>query len=250
MTKIDKKLTADDVQVVENVLDDGRASGFSRRAFLGTAAATAAGAAAVAFPGFARAQSTGSAQEIGTAAVTAEALAVTYLTGVIQNVGSEFPRKVQNILKAANAAEQAHYEFLQGAGFKPLTTRFWVPDVAFDPAAIPAVIEYFECAFVNAYLIATTAFANTGRDADLARYTVEIGAVEAEHLALARSLQNELPNDRAFQAYNVDSISEIVAQIGAAGVGLGEEGAAPGQFYEYRQPPGSAVVELESTEVA
>jgi hypothetical protein len=244
MDRTRSNLTADDAQRVANALDRHGVDGMPRRAFLGAAAASVAGAAALSFPGLANAQ--GSAADIGAAAVTAEALAVTYLTGVIAKTGSQWPKQVQNVLKAANAAEQAHYEALRSLGFKPLTTRFWVPDLAFEAAAIPPVIEYLESAFVNAYLIATTAFAKAGQ-ADHARYAVEIGAVEAEHLALIRSVEKKLPDDRAFQAYNVASIDAIVRQITATGVGLGKRGAGPGRFYEYRKPPASAVTGISHT---
>lgn len=239
-----QKLAPDDVQVLENVLDDSGAGHLSRRALLGLAAG---GAAAVAFPGMARAVTTADTpMTVGTTAVTAEALAVTYLTNLIQKTGAKFPTKVQNVLKAANAAEEAHFGALKSLGFKPLTTKFWIPDVAFSAQAAPTVIEYFEQGFVNAYLIGTTVFANKAQ-AKYARYTVEIGAVEAEHLALARSVQGKLPDDRAFQAYDVQSIDQIVQAIVATGVGIGKQGAQPGAFYTYASPPSSAVVALEGT---
>lgn len=179
--------------------------------------------------------------EIGTAAVTAEALAVTYLSNLIQNGGHAFPAPVQNVLKAANHAEQDHYEALHGLGFKPLTTKFWIPNVAFNPKNAAPIIEYLESVFVNAYLIGTTAFAGAGK-ADFARYTVEIGAVEAEHRTLARALQGKLGDNLAFTSYTVKTIPEIVSAIEKLGIGFGKESHVPGRFFTYHGPlPGTTV---------
>jgi hypothetical protein len=239
MSPVEHAMTADDVQVLENVLDDSRVPRLTRRTLLATAGAAAATAAVpgVAFGrGFAH---TDAISDLGTAAVTAEALAVTYLSTIIVNVGGKFPADVGMVLKAANTAEQDHYEFLSGAGFKPLTTKFWIPDAAFVPQNIAPLIEYFEQIFVNAYLVGTTLFAGAGK-ADLARYTVEIGAVEAEHRTLARALQKKLPDNLGFTSYTLKTVAEHVAAIEAAGVGFGKPGAKPGRFYMYSGPlPGT-----------
>lgn len=183
---------------------------------------------------------------IGTTAVTAEALAVTYLSNLITKVGSQFDAATQNVLKAANASEQAHYQFLKQAGFQPVTTKFWVPDAALQPDKVAATIEVFEDIFVNAYLIGTTVFA-AAHKADLARYAAEICGVEAEHRALARSLQKELPDNLAFMSYKVKTMDAIVQEVTGAGVGLGKKGASPGAFYTYRGPLPGTTVGLDNT---
>ncbi|MBV9466405.1 MAG: hypothetical protein JO169_09855, partial [Solirubrobacterales bacterium] len=99
--------------------------------------------------------------------------------------------------------------------------------------------------FIDAYLIATTAFVKAGK-ADLARYAGEIGGVEAQHLALVRFARNELPNDRAFQSYAIKDIGGIVAALEKAGVGFGKPGAMPGKFYAFAPPPASAVVAIKN----
>lgn len=232
-------MTPDDVQVLDNVLAESRVPHLTRRALLMSAGAAAAAAA---FPavGLAKGAARSDAvSDLGTAAVTAEALAVTYLSTVIVNVGSTFPADVQAVLKAANQAEQDHYDFLSGAGFKPLTTKFWIPDIAFVPQNVAPLIEYFEEIFVNAYLVGTTVFAGLGM-ADLARYTVEIGGVEAEHRALARAVQKKLPDNLGFESYTLKTVAEHVAAIEKAGVGFGTPGAKPGRFYTYTGPlPGT-----------
>ncbi len=99
---------------------------------------------------------------------------------------------------------------------------------------------------VYAYLIAATTFASAGKP-PLARYAGEIGAVEAQHLALARFALGKLPNDRAFQAYPISSISGVVAALEKAGVGFGKPGAKPGKFYSFSPPPAHALVAIDNS---
>jgi len=238
-------ITSDDVQRLENVLDDTPTRGVTRRALIGRAAATAAivsaGAPAMAL---ARSPSSQISQVVDTA-VTAEALAVTYLTGLIEHASQTGVSKFVDVLKAANAAEYDHYKALVSLGAKPITTTFWAPDAFFKPGAPFKVLELAETLFVDAYLIATTAFASAGKS-DLARYAGEIGGVEAQHLALVRFARNELPDDRAFQSYAIKDIGGIVAALEKAGVGFGKPGAMPGKFYSFAPPPASALVAINN----
>ena len=240
------QLTADDVQTLENVYEAHRLPPVTRRALLATAAGAAGAAAIAGVPGLAAAANADSAMEVGTAAVTAEALAVTYLSHLIKEDGHKFPKPVGQVLKAANAAEQDHYLALRSLGFKPLTTKFWIPDVAFSAKNAPPIIEYLESVFVNAYLIGTTTFAAAGQ-ADAARYTVEIGAVEAEHRALARALQGKLPDNLAFSSYTVKTIPEIVKAIEKLGIGFGKRSHAAGRFFTYHGPLPGTTTHLATT---
>lgn len=235
--------SAQDVQRLENLLADTPASPRSR-AWLLKRAALGAGVVAAATPlGRALAKSAADTpQDVGTTAVTAEALAVTYLTELIGRLGSKLG-KAQLPLKAANQAEQDHYTFLSKAGFTPQTTKFWIPDAAFDPAKVAATIEVLETVFVNAYLIGTTVFANAKSDT-LARYAAEIAGVEAEHRTLARQLQGKLPDNLAYESYKVQTLSAIVAELEAAGIGFGRQGSQPGSFYTYNGTTSSTVVSL------
>jgi len=238
-------ITPDDVHVLENVLEATPTTGLTRRALIGRAAATAAIVSAGA-PGVALAQSSSPSSQVSQiidTAVTAEALAVTYLTGLIEHASATGVSKFVDVLKAANAAEYDHYKALIGLGAKPITTKFWAPDAFFKPGEPFKVLEIAETLFVDAYLIATTAFANASK-ADLARYAGEIGGVEAQHLALVRFARNELPNDRAFQSYAITDIGGIVAALEKAGVGFGKPGAMPGKFYTFAPPPASALTTI------
>jgi hypothetical protein len=74
--------------------------------------------------------------------------------------------------------------------------------------------------------------------------------VEAQHLALARFAQNKLPDDRAFQAYPINSIKGVVAELEKAGIGFGKQGATPGKFYEFGPPPTSALTTIANHQPA
>jgi hypothetical protein len=241
--------TADDVQILDNILRDTPTDGVTRRSLIQRAAVTAAAASAVG-PVAAFAQSGGgdSPQKVLNVAITAEALAVTYLTGLLEN--NLIPKPFVAVIKAANASEYDHYKALKKLGAKPLTTRFWAPNAFFEKDKVFATIEAAEDLFVNAYLIAMTEFAKAGK-ADEARYAGEILGTEAEHLALARFAQGKLPNDRGFMAYDITTIGGIVKALGDAGIDLGQKGSKPGKFYEFPgQPPSSTTTKINSEAVA
>lgn len=253
------KLDAEDVQRLDNVLADTQTPGLTRRALVGRAAA---GAAAVGTLGAlgpipaALAHGRGRSHanqisEIINDAVTAEALAVTYLTGLVENASTiGIPSSLVPVLQAANAAEYDHYQALRSLGAKPLTEKFWAPNAFFASSdAVFATIEYAETQFVNAYLIAVTAFAKAGQH-KLARYAAEILGTEAEHRALARFAQGKLPNNVGFETYEIHTIGGIVKALQTAGVGFGTQGATPGAFYQFQAPPASTVVTLDSNSPA
>ena len=195
--------------------------------------------------------SSGSADKLATlvnTAITAEALAVTYLSGLLQN--NLIPKQFTKVIKAANQAEYDHFKALQSLGAKPLTTKFWAPNAFFDKSEVFATIETAETLFVNAYLIAMTEFAKAGKS-DQARYAGEILGTEAEHLALSRFAQGKLPNNDAFMGYEITTIDGIVKALGSVGVGFGKKGSKPGKFYEFPgQPPSSTTTHITSEAVA
>ncbi|MGH2863433.1 MAG: ferritin-like domain-containing protein [Solirubrobacteraceae bacterium] len=243
---------AEDVQRLENVLSEAEMPVLTRRRLLGRAAAgtVTVGALAALGPIPAAFASSNTIPEIINDAVTAEALAVTYLTGLVENAKKiGIPSDLVAVLKAANAAELDHYKVLRSLGAKPLTTKFWAPNEFFASSKDAfATIEYAETQFVNAYLIAITEFAKAGKDS-LARYAGEILGTEAEHRALARFAQGKLPNNVGFEAYDVHTIGGIVKALEKAGIGFGVKGKGPGAFYHFKTPPHSALVHLESTHV-
>jgi hypothetical protein len=175
-------------------------------------------------------------------AITAEALAVTYLSAVIKGAAGTPVAQFTEVLKAANAAEYDHYKALKSLGAQPLTTKFWAPHAFFGHQlkGVFPTLEVAETLFVNAYLIAITEFAKAGKP-DLVRYASEIAGVEAQHLALARYGAGKLPNDVGFADYSITSIDGIVAALEKAGVGFGTKGTAPGRFVTF-SPPGPDVL--------
>lgn len=253
--------SGEDVQVLENALAESSLSARTRRLMVQRAGMTLLGAGGIgtllAACGSSSkkktttTKSSGSASEIKTiidTAATAEALAVTYLTAVVKSSAGTPVAKFNAVLKAANAEEYDHYRALTSLGAKPLTTKFWAPDAFFGPhlSGVFPTLEVAETLFVNAYLIAITAFAKAGKS-NLVRYASEISGVEAQHLALARFAAGKLPNDLGFTGYSITSINGIVAALEKAGVGFGKKGSAPGKFVTFSAPPASAVTTVKYT---
>jgi hypothetical protein len=250
------KLDAEDVQRLDNVLADTSTSPLTRRALVGRAAAGAAGVGALGALGpvssaLAAGGSGNSIHNIVTDAVTAEALAVTFLSGVISNAHAiGIDRSLVPVLKAANAAEYDHYKTLRSLGAKPLTKKFWAPDAFFkSQKSVFETIEYAETQFVNAYLIAITAFAKARKDS-LARYAGEILGTEAEHRALARFALGKLPNNLGFEQYKIHSIGGIVKALEDAGIGFGKKGKSPGKFYDFHKPTHHVLTHIDANHPA
>jgi hypothetical protein len=150
-----------------------------------------------------------SVQDIINIAATAEALAVTALGGALDNAQNgklDLNDEQQQVVRAARAEEQAHYDFLVSAGAEPLVKEFTLPDekiVTDVPTFLNTVIKLEE-AFIAAYMAAAQEFAVAGEQ-DLVQYALQIGAVEAEHRAHVRfyafeaGLIDEAPNNVAFE---------------------------------------------------
>lgn len=241
--------SADELQTIDNVLRDTPTEPRTRRwllqrAALGAAAVGVLGPAGSALAaGRKRGMAVDSVATVINTAITAEALAVTFLSGVIANVKGPNVTKFEPVLKAANAAEYDHYKALKSLGAKPLTLRFWAPNAFFVDKNVFPTIEAAETAFVNAYLIGITSFSEAGKH-DFARYAGEILGTEAEHRALARFAQGKLPNNVGFEAYAITSMAGIVKALEAKGIGFGKRGSKPGKFYSFSTPPGSVLGHL------
>jgi hypothetical protein len=246
ITKLDA--TPDDLQYLDNVLDATGSSKHTRgallrRAAIGAAAAGVLGPAGSALAATSR-RDADSIATILTDAVTAEALAVTVLTAAVKTSPGTKAAPFVPVLKSANYTEFRHYAVLGSLGAKPLTTKFWIPNAALGPGNVNLfkTLEVAETLFVNAYLIAITAFAKAKKDS-YARYAGEILGTEAEHRVLARyaeSVVNGLqavPNDKGFETYEIKSIGGIVAALEKAGFGFGKQSSAPGQFVDFPGNP-------------
>jgi len=191
-------------------------------AILGGGAALAAG-----LPKIASAQSE-TVQDIINIADTAEHLAVTLLTGAVQSASAiGLSGLVLDIVKAALAEEQYHADFLESAGAKPLTDTFNVPDpkILTDFTTFFNTVQALETAFISAYIAAAGEFTGLGQPT-LAKYAVEIGAVEAEHRTLARAAlalasssntSDVPPNNVAFESAQFSTVSAAAAALQSLG---------------------------------
>lgn len=185
---------------------------------------------------------TESAQTILNIAATAEAAAVTayynvplaVVRGTLNTSGIALPvATLVSVVRAFLREEQDHYAFLVGAGGRPLYTSFTFP-VGTLRSAVAALrlSETAETAFVAAYMAANRELASAGM-AQLAQFTYQIGAVEAEHRALVRAALGELPP--ANKSYETN----LFTTVGGAAAAL----AALGLFKPGVPYPGAAAVD-------
>lgn len=179
--------------------------------------------------------------EIINIAATAEALAVAALGGALQSAaGGTLALNAEQIqfVTAARAEEQAHYDVLIGAGAKPLTTTFTLPDpnILTNPATFLNTVIGLEEAFIAAYMAAAQEFSILGKS-DLVQLAIQIGCVEAEHRAHARfyaidaGVISGVPNNLAFAKAMFTSVGAAAAaltQLGWIG-GSGTQFSYPGE---------------------
>ncbi|HEX5503566.1 MAG TPA: ferritin-like domain-containing protein [Thermomicrobiales bacterium] len=182
-----------------------------------------------------------SVQDIINIAATAEALAVTALGGALDSAAKgnlALNAEQVQFVTAARAEEQAHYAYLTGAGAKPLTTTFTLPDtkIVTDPATFLKTVIGLEEAFIAAYLAAAQEFAILGQP-KLVQVALQVGAVEAEHRAHARFyaitagvISDKVPNNLAFEKAMFTAVggaAQALTQLGWIG-GNGTKITYPG----------------------
>lgn len=179
-------------------------------------------------------------QDIINIAATAEAFAVTALGGVLGNAANgqiSLNTEQQQVIRAAQAEEELHYRYLTGAGAKPLTLTFTVPDtkIVTDPATFFTTVVSLEEAFIAAYLAAAQEFAILGQTS-LVQVAMQIGAVEAEHRAHFRFYEigtgaaSGVPNNLAFEKAmftSAGAAADALKQLGFIG-GSGPQITYPG----------------------
>lgn len=173
------------------------------------------------------------------AAITAEALAVTFL-GVARQRGSSkdlaLGVELVGFLRAAQCEEEAHFHFLEAAGAQPATTSFTFPDDIFvDVSTLLRTIVDLETVFVGTYMVAVRQLAATG-ELDLVEVAYQIGAVEAQHQALAKHALGARPaGDRAFAQWlyrDTAEASQALVDLGFID-GPGDPVAYPGPVDRY-----------------
>lgn len=173
------------------------------------------------------------------------------LATIINTIGHERGLGEDDVTKrnieAAAREELLHYQVLVSEfGAKPNVTQIWVPDKVFSSrTALLNTTQAGDGIFINAYLIATTAFGHLGYGRE-ARIMAEFMGVEAVHRAVARQSLGLLGNDRAFIRYfqneqadgqpdlgkpGFTSIGDAIKRLELNGIAFDAPGAAPGAFY-------------------
>ncbi len=183
------------------------------------------------------AQESESVKQIIDIAATAEAMAVTLLGGAIDQARKRaydraIPDTVIQVLEAARATEQFHYEYLTAAGAQPLTTTFHIPDTSIltSYSSLFRTIVTLEGAFIAAYIAAARQFPVL-QQPELVKVAFQIAGTEAEHRVLANFALGTRPaNDVAFAPALFRSVGEAAAtlqQLGYIG-GQGPSVSYPG----------------------
>ena len=240
---------SDELNRVYRSIDEQHAekSALTRRRLVKGTAATLGGMGLLSLP-FASSASAAheDPQTILNVAATAEVLAT-----IVNSVGQarvDLQPEARRNIRAAAREEYIHFQTLTEFGATPLTRRIWVPDAVFaSRTSFLDTLEVGDQVFVNAYLIATRVFGNTG-NGQLATIASEFMGVEAVHRAFARHFNGKLGNDRVFMKSSqeetapgapdrgrpgFDNILEAPARLQAAGFGFGQQGSQPGQFYNF-----------------
>jgi hypothetical protein len=183
-------------------------------------------------------------QEVLDFLVTQEQLSVTFLSAAIEHAGGTPSAAFLPVLRNAVTTEFHHLEALQRAGGQPLTTKYWLPDAAFDRggAGLFATAEIVESVEISLYLIGVSVYARA-QDQQGARLCAEAMGTEAVHRALVRFAQGQLgrdvgvPNDVGFEGFTWPTVIEARDALEGLGIGYGRQGSGAGRFYEYPGDP-------------
>jgi hypothetical protein len=158
-----------------------------------------------------------SIQTILNIAITAEHLAVTFYTQVLNNeYWLGFSDNAHLDIKAALIEEQLHALFLAKQGAKPLVSKFSFPhgkDTFRDFNHFIQTQQLLETLFVAAYIVAAKEFAMLKRP-DLVQIAGQIGTVEAEHRVIGRAIGGLRPaNNHVFSPIVVQKVSDAVTVL-------------------------------------
>jgi hypothetical protein len=183
-------------------------------------------------------------QEVLDFLVTQELLSTTFLTAAIERVEGKPSAAFQPVLRNAVTAEFHHAEALRKVGGQPFTTRFWIPDAAFDNGGVGlfAAAEMVESVEISLYLIGVTAYTRAQEEGG-ARMCAEAMGTEAVHRALVRFAQGQLgknvgvPNDVGFENFDWQTVASAREALEGLGIGYGGQGSGAGRYYEYPGDP-------------
>ena len=176
--------------------------------------------------------------------VTQELLSVTFVSGAIERAEGTPSAAFLPVLRNAVTTEFHHVQALTRVGGQPFTTRFWLPDAAFDNGGVGvfATAEIVESVEISLYLIGVSAYARAGEEFG-ARLCAEAMGTEAVHRALVRFAQGQLgkdvgvPNDVGFEHFGWPTVFSARDALERLGIGYGKHGSGVGRFYEYPGDP-------------
>lgn len=155
-------------------------------------------------------------------AATAEQLAIAFYTNGINNAAKlGISGQNLNYLTGAVVEEQLHRDLLVKAGGTPVTGTFSFPSAGktfTDLTTFIKTLDQLETAFESAYLAAIKELADMGQSG-LAQLAGQIVTIEAEHRALGRSINPNIPtaNNWAFTPVYVKSVGDAVNVLSAEG---------------------------------
>jgi len=183
-------------------------------------------------------------QEVLDFLVTQEQLTVTVLAAAIERANGTPSAAFLPVLRNGVTTEFHHAEALTKAGGHPLTSKYWVPDAAFDNGGVGlfSTLEIVETVEISLYLIGVSAYARA-QDELGARMCAEAMGTEAVHRALVRFAQGQLgknvgvPNDVGFENFDWTSLGKVRDALEGLGIGYGKQGKGAGRFYEYQGDP-------------
>ena len=179
-------------------------------------------------------------QEVLDFLVTQEQLSTTFLTAAIERAEGTPSAAFLPVLRNAVTTEFHHVEALQKVGGRPLASRFWIPDAAFDNGGVGlfSTAEIVESVEISLYLIGITAYTRARVEAG-ARLCAEALGTEAVHRALVRFAQGQLgkdvgvPNDVGFENFDWQTVASAREALEGLGIGYGRQGGGAGRHYEY-----------------
>jgi hypothetical protein len=165
---------------------------------------------------------------------TMEAAAVTLL-GVARQRGQDGELEVGDdaviILRAAQCQDEQHYHALLAAGGLPVVDTFTIrEEMVADLTLLLVGILELKSIGIAGYMALAREWATQG-DVSQVEIAYQMGAVEAQHLALAHALVGVSPaNDRAFARWLFAEPAEAIDALNALGLleGSGEPVPFPG----------------------
>ena len=128
------------------------------------------------------------------------------------------------MLRDSQCQDEAHYHFLESVGATPTALAFSIPSSALaDEIGLLETLIELNAISVGAYMAAARQFAELGGPR-LVEIAYQMGAVDAQHEALARYLLGDRPaNNRAFARWRFVELTEAGDALAAAGL-LDDEG--------------------------